>query len=419
MCVNCNTECATDCRFCYWCGFQFEWKVGEKKKEEKQKQLLKKKNQAEEAAKVNYVTLPGGELVKMITDGKTKYEADGTPAVEWTIDPLSLAKVSKVQKKFKNSKTQTEILYFRQIEESRARDELAKTKRANSKPPYRERNPVVADVSPGNGYWRQQLDHVLMKLKAFARNSPSVQAAAGKYRMGDVTNAQIRQDGDQVLVTISLDDMQVAGTVAGTGTKKKVVDDVVYSSRQKIQATQTTAEDFKQVKRLTRTQSTSSTTATAKATVSDLTKLLFSELGAEGGGDSKVILGLLDEGANVNAFGVHGSKERDRDRPLHVAARYGRVEAIKFLITAGASVNDRGSKGDTALHSAIRGNDKSATACIALLLKNGGDAEMQNMETLSPCALAAELGFQKLVNFLGKQISNSTLSSLMKPRLKK
>ena len=33
----------------------------------------------------------------------------------------------------------------------------------------------VGEISPGNGYWRQQCDHVLTKLKAFSRDTPKFQ----------------------------------------------------------------------------------------------------------------------------------------------------------------------------------------------------------------------------------------------------
>ena len=33
----------------------------------------------------------------------------------------------------------------------------------------------VGEISPGNGYWRQQCDHVLTKLKSFSRDTPKFQ----------------------------------------------------------------------------------------------------------------------------------------------------------------------------------------------------------------------------------------------------
>ena len=69
---------------------------------------------------------------------------------------------------------------------------------------------------------------------------------------------------------------------------------------------------------------------------------------------AETILGLLDQGADVHGF------NSDRDRPLHVAAYFGRVEAVKFLLDAEADVNAAGSMGDTPLHAAVRGDHRFA-----------------------------------------------------------
>lgn len=60
--------------------------------------------------------------------------------------------------------------------------------------------------------WRRQLDHIFMQLKAYARKKEDTHAArfqaeAMEFVMGEVTSASIRQDGDEVCLTVSLVDM--------------------------------------------------------------------------------------------------------------------------------------------------------------------------------------------------------------------
>jgi hypothetical protein len=43
----------------------------------------------------------------------------------------------------------------------------------------KEHRPVLTAVSPGKGYWRQQLDHVCAHLKAYAVNRPDFQVLIG------------------------------------------------------------------------------------------------------------------------------------------------------------------------------------------------------------------------------------------------
>jgi hypothetical protein len=46
----------------------------------------------------------------------------------------------------------------------------------------KERQPVLTSVSPGKGYWKQQLDHVCAHLKAYAANQPDFRLLIGKVR---------------------------------------------------------------------------------------------------------------------------------------------------------------------------------------------------------------------------------------------
>ena len=42
-----------------------------------------------------------------------------------------------------------------------------------------EHRPLFKSISPGNGYWRQQLDHVYAHLKVYAANQPDFQLLIG------------------------------------------------------------------------------------------------------------------------------------------------------------------------------------------------------------------------------------------------
>src|SRR5574342_811543 len=83
-------------------------------------------------------------------------------------------------------------------------------------------------------------------------------------------------------------------------------------------------------------------------------------LNAAGGGDTKSVVEILQEGADVNAsFPVIGT------RALMVAAAQGHVDAVKALLDAGADVNAADLTGWTALHAATYKGDKQI---ISLLL---------------------------------------------------
>jgi hypothetical protein len=56
---------------------------------------------------------------------------------------------------------------------------LTQNKQILAEQKFKEQRPVLTSVSPGKGYWKQQLDHVCAHLKAYAVNRPDFRALIG------------------------------------------------------------------------------------------------------------------------------------------------------------------------------------------------------------------------------------------------
>ena len=104
---------------------------------------------------------------------------------------------------------------------------------------------------------------------------------------------------------------------------------------------------------------------------------------------------LLNEGVKPDAvIGV-----RYGDRPLHVAAYYGRYEITALLLARGANVNAlmTGGNARTPLLNAIW---KANNEVAKLLLQHGADATITTLSGQTPCQFARQVGNTQVLLYL-------------------
>ncbi|WP_082707018.1 ankyrin repeat domain-containing protein [Pseudomonas sp. EpS/L25] len=85
---------------------------------------------------------------------------------------------------------------------------------------------------------------------------------------------------------------------------------------------------------------------------------------------------------DVNSLSLFG------DRPIHIAATRGDVDALKLLLDYGANIDCKGEHGCTPLHFAVEQGKKDA---VAYLLMQGANAEILDDDGLSPVGVASLL----------------------------
>ncbi|XP_057699165.1 double zinc ribbon and ankyrin repeat-containing protein 1 isoform X2 [Corythoichthys intestinalis] len=71
----------------------------------------------------------------------------------------------------------------------------------------RRGRPPRSAISPGRGYWRQQVDHVCAHLRSFAQNDTPFRTLLGEPRLGRMTSAVLREDAHQVSLILSYTDV--------------------------------------------------------------------------------------------------------------------------------------------------------------------------------------------------------------------
>ena len=100
---------------------------------------------------------------------------------------------------------------------------------------------------------------------------------------------------------------------------------------------------------------------------------------------------LLEHGAGIN------ERENDDTAPLHLAAQYGTVEAIRVLLEHGADVNVRSKDDTTPLHDAVR---YASDEAVRMLLEHGADVYARKNDGTTPLHEAAKYGTVEAIRVL-------------------
>ena len=77
------------------------------------------------------------------------------------------------------------------------------------------------------------------------------------------------------------------------------------------------------------------------------------------------------------------------DTPLHTVCSWGKLEAVKLLVAAGADINAEGDRGATPLFNAIIGGDEKV---VAFLLSQGADKKRKIFGTTTAAEYARNTG---------------------------
>ncbi len=107
--------------------------------------------------------------------------------------------------------------------------------------------------------------------------------------------------------------------------------------------------------------------------------------------DREAVLGLLEEGADVNAARADGTTA------LLWAAHWDDVELVERLLAAGANVNATDDRGVTALE---RAAENASPAMVETLLAEGADPNVARQSGLTPLMTAARTGNADVVTAL-------------------
>lgn len=241
-CTNCEKQCEWDARWCSWCGFKFPLPV--------QRVIICQHCSTENLNGARYcndcgsalpapqddrITTGGGNQMSMqsfavTSDGTVQRTEPGTTVVAapgGAGDGSGSGGASGGATAPRRGRVKTATvgiqtgLYFpsaKAMQQKQAKAELGRG--GNSALPAMPTS--AAGVSPGEGFWRAQIAFMAEQLKAYARDTPAFQEAAGRPVMGEVAAAQIREVGDEVELTVLFANR-------GSSSKSRKAETVVYA----------------------------------------------------------------------------------------------------------------------------------------------------------------------------------------------
>ncbi|XP_038074900.1 double zinc ribbon and ankyrin repeat-containing protein 1-like isoform X2 [Patiria miniata] len=274
-----------------------------------------------------------------------------------------------------------------------------------------EKKPVLTAISPGKGYWRQQMDHICGHLKAYAQNNQDFRNLISEPRMGKLQGATVHEDGYELSITACFilrgNKDEFTGKPLGI-TKKSLLSDTIDVTNEvsNKMGNAPGTPTSKQEKPSTPKKKLKKKPADDKLSAID--RDLIRELGAKGDGDDEEVQRLLDEGADATCETGEGIPV------LTLAVMNKHWDCLETLVNNGAEINRKaGPKGNTALHEAVLLGNEGKQG-VEELLALGASSKVKNARDETAYDLAIKGGEEAIISHFASTAGQGMLDKLMK-----
>ncbi|KAM4042473.1 double zinc ribbon and ankyrin repeat-containing protein 1 isoform 1-T2 [Anomaloglossus baeobatrachus] len=281
-----------------------------------------------------------------------------------------------------------------------------------------DRKPVVTAISPGRGFWRQQLDHIGAHLRCYTQSDSEFKALIGKPRMGRIISATMHEDGYEV--SLRLNYVLVTDKNVVTGKPMQLSNNHFLSNvtegRDDHDETQSSvaSEDGLSARsnngKGKRSKKKSRKPVQKEDRLPPEDRKLLKEVGPKGEGKISAVEELLDEGADPNC-------SNNEDRPvLTVAVLNGHHKVIPVLVQKGADIDQQsGPNINTALHEAILLGLEGKKS-IEVLLGCNASIKKKNNKGMTAYDLALKSGNDQISSLFASKLGQGMLDKLTKPK---
>ncbi|CAI9548313.1 unnamed protein product [Staurois parvus] len=281
-----------------------------------------------------------------------------------------------------------------------------------------DRKPLLTAVSPGQDYWRQQLDHICAHLRCYTQNNTEFKELIGKPRMGRIISATMHEDGYEV--SLRLNYVLVTDKNVVTGKPINLSSNhflsKVTEGRDDMDETQSSVASEDGLTARSNNSKNKRSKRKNRKTLQKEDRLppedrkLLKEVGPKGEGRIATVEELLDEGADPNC-------SNNEDRPvLTVAVLSGHHKVIPVLVQKGADIDQQsGSQNNTALHEAVQ-LDMERKMCTEVLLGCNASIKKKNNKGMTAYDLALKSGNDQISSLFASKLGQGMLDKLTKPK---
>ncbi|XP_046848206.1 double zinc ribbon and ankyrin repeat-containing protein 1-like [Xenia sp. Carnegie-2017] len=309
-----------------------------------------------------------------------------------------------------NQATQTSGLFYPSSTSLTKQQKLEADTRARNDH-YRHGKPLFSAVSPGRGYWRQQIDHICSHLRAYAQNEAEFRKLIGEPKMGKLVATKVDEDYEDEKITVSVTFALRNKNDGQSKTKHEEQVSTTYQNSETfaLETRLRFADNLSsQEKRKSRKKAQKRSHPVKSFKKTNETRLLFEELGQSGEGNPENVQRLLNEGADVNAENSKGM------RILSMAVQHNHLNCIPVLVKEGAQLNHQSTdNGNSVLHEAVlKGAD--VENCLDVLLRCGVNTKLTNKTGASAYDLALKSGKESIIKKFTTNIGQELLLKLTK-----
>jgi hypothetical protein len=332
---------------------------------------------------------------------------------------------SILNKQYSTASTQTYGLFYTSAKGLENKSDKIRAQNPNSS--KFESKPALTAISAGQGYWRQQMDHICAHLKSFAHSNSEFKVLIAEPRLGRINSAKVDIDASWLTLTASFpirshvtsDSFHSSVKIDKAIKTHNYLNENAYNLMNAAVAGRDSSLSEDSVSEKSDSMSNEPQRRpvySSKKRQSEQDKLtaedrqLLKELSKTGKGNAKEVAYLIGEGANPNAVTREGLSM------LHVAMKNRHFDCMPVLIEKKADLEKRlppKSISNSILHEAVLLGPE-ADAVIKMLIGFGAKTTWKNSKNETPFDLAIKENNTAAINILGAQMGDNMIATYLK-----